>query len=99
MMYEEDQGAFGPLQVYLTKSPSAKKEDMHKRSIKRTDMDGKDVVGLILSSRHGCEIGCVRLTKRWMQSVRRIDEADSTAREYIMGTSGRAIQADANAYG
>jgi hypothetical protein len=85
MVYEEGQGVFWPLQVYLAKNPSAKKEDVHKRLIKRTDMDGKDVVGLILPSRHGCEIGCVRLTKRWSKSVRKVDEVDSTAREYQKG--------------
>ena len=73
------------MQTYLAKSPPAKKEDVHTRLIKRTDMDGKDVVGLILPSRHGCEIGCVRLTKRWSKSVRKIDEVDSTAREYQKG--------------
>ena len=85
MVYEEDQGVFWPLQVYLARNPSVKKEDVHKRLIKRTDMDGKDVVGLVLPSRHGCEIGCVRLTKRWSKRVRKIDEIDSTAREYQKG--------------
>ena len=45
MVSEEDQGVVWPLQVYLARNPSVKKEDVHKRLVKRTDMSGKDVVG------------------------------------------------------
>ena len=69
MVFEEDNGLFWPLPVYLVHNKSKTKADVQDRLVSFATEDGSKLVGLVLPSRCGSEVGCVKMTKTWEQNV------------------------------
>ena len=82
MLYDEDKGVFWPLNTYLEFNKDKKRSCVEKNLVQFKGEDGTTQLGLILASSIPSQIGCIKMTKRWMKGISKCLEVGNSAQEY-----------------